>query len=131
MPKPKSKAQTKRSLVQQYILAGAGLGLYFGLFFRPVREPNFAVALALALLATAAILILALLKKDRPPLRELGRVAGFNFIKFSLLLALLEGRHYVHDLGGKWLVSLFTTLLGGAAGWWLAQNEQRKTNQTL
>ena len=112
--------------MQQYIFAGLGLGFYFGYFFRPAREPNFAVTVALALLVTAVITALALLKKNRPSFAELGKTAVFTFIKFGLVLALLEGRHYVHDLGGKWLVTLFATLLGGVAGWWMALNEQRK-----
>jgi hypothetical protein len=119
MPKPKARA----GLLRQYLLAGAGLGLYFGLFFRPLREPNFAVALSLALLATAVFVVPALLKKSRPPLGELGRTAVTTFVKFVLILALLESRHYVYDLGGKWLVTVFTTLLGAGAGWWLAQSD--------
>ena len=119
MPKPKVRS----GLLRQYILAGAGLGLYFGLFFRPMREANFAVAVALALLATAVTSGLTLLKKDRPPLTEVGKTAVTTFIKFALILALLEGRHYVYDLGGKWLVAAFTTLLGAGAGWWLAQKD--------
>lgn len=118
---PKSKARA--GLLRQYILAGGGLGLYFGFFFRPVREANFAVAVALALLATAVTSGLTLLKKDRPPLREVGGTAVTTFIKLALILALLEGRHYIYDLGGKWLVTDFTTLLGAGAGWWLAQSD--------
>ena len=119
MPKQKARA----GLLRQYVLAGAGLGLYFGLFFRPAREPNFAVGVALALLATAVFIVPALLKKDRPPLGDLGRTAVTTFIKFAFILALLESRHYVYDLGGKWLVTIFTTLLGADAGWWLAQSD--------
>ena len=119
MPKPKARA----GLLRQYLLAGAGLGLYFGLFFRPMREPNFAVSVALALLATAVFVVPALLKKDRPSLGELGRTAVTTFIKFAIILALLESRHYAYDLGGRWLVTIFTTLLGAGAGWWLAQSD--------
>ena len=118
---PKQKART--ALLRQYLLVGSGLGLYFGLFFRPLREPNFAVAVALALLATAVFTVPALLKKDRPPLGKLGRTAVTTFIKFAIILALLESRHYVYDLGGRWLVAVFTTLLGVGAGWWLAQSD--------
>lgn len=124
------KQKTKKTVMQQYILVGGGLGLYFGLFFRPLREPNFAVAVALALLATAAVIIFRMLRKDRPPLATLGQTAVTTFIKFALVLALLEGRHYVHDLGGRWLVTIFTTLMGAIAGWWFAQSERRKDQQS-
>lgn len=112
--------------MQQYVLAGAGLGLYFGLFFRPVREPNFAVVVALAVLATAAITIFSLLKKDRPSLGEVGQTAVTNFVKFGLVLALLDGRHYAYDLGGKWFVTFFTTGMGAIAGWWMARAQLRQ-----
>ena len=121
-----AKPQTRSALLQQYLLVGGGLGLYFGLFFRPLREPNFAVAIALALLATAVFTIPTLLKKERPTMEAWGKTAVTTFIKFGLILALLEARHYVHDLGGKWLVAIFTTLLGAAGGWWLAQSDINK-----
>jgi hypothetical protein len=123
MAKQKTGIKGKYSLVQQYLLAGAGLGFYFGYFFRPAREPNFAVAVSLALLAAAVVTILGLFKKPRLPLVELGKTAVSTFIKFGLFMALLEGRHYAYDLGGKWVVTLFATLLGGFTGWWLAHRE--------
>lgn len=122
--KRRVKPQTRAALLRQYLLVGGGLGLYFGLFFRPLREPNFALAVALALLATAVFNIPTLLKKDRPTLSVWGKTAVTTFLKFALILALLEVRHYVYDLGGRWLVAAFTTLLGAAGGWWLAQTEK-------
>lgn len=121
--KQRARPQTRSALLRQYLLVGGGLGLYFGLFFRPLREPNFVLAIALALLAAAVFTIPSLLKKDRPRLGEWGKTAVTTFIKFALILSLLEVRHYVYDLGGKWLVAVFTTLLGAAGGWWLAQTD--------
>jgi drug/metabolite transporter (DMT)-like permease len=121
--KPKARPSGKTAVLQ-FILVGAGLGLYFGLFFRPLREPNFAVAVALALLATAVFTIPSLLKKNRPTLGEWGKTAVTTFVKFALILSLLEVRHYVYDLGGKWLVAAFTTLLGAAGGYWMAQRDK-------
>lgn len=123
MTKPKARPSGKTAVLQ-FILVGAGLGLYFGLFFRPLREPNFAVAVALALLATAVFTIPSLLKKNRPTLGEWGKTAVTTFVKFALILSLLEVRHYVYDLGGKWLVAAFTTLLGAAGGYWMAQRDK-------
>ncbi len=116
--------QSGKTAVSQFILVGAGLGLYVGLFFRPLREPNFLLAVALALLAAAVMTILSLLKKDRPSLSELGKTAVTTFIKFAIILALLESRHYAYDLGGRWLVTAFTTVMGGVGGWWLAQSDK-------
>ncbi|MCA9901595.1 MAG: hypothetical protein KC433_25615 [Anaerolineales bacterium] len=124
--KPRAKPQSRAALLRQYLLVGGGLGLYFGLFFRPLREPNFVLAMALALLATAVFTIPTLLKKDRPTLSAWGKTAVTTFIKFVLILALLEVRHYVYDIGGKWLVAVFTTALGAAGGWWLAQSDINK-----
>lgn len=123
MTKQKTR-QSGKTAVSQFILVGAGLGLYVGLFFRPLREANFAVAIALALLATAVFTIPSLLKKNRPTLGEWGKTAVATFVKFALILSLLEVRHYVYDLGGKWLVAVFTTLLGAAGGFWLAQRDK-------
>lgn len=125
-----SKQKARMGLMQQYLLTGGGLGLYFGLFFRPTREPSFAFAVALALLAVVVLTILALFKKDRPSLAELGQTAVTNFIKFALVLALLESRHYAYDWGGKWLVSLFTTGMGVIAGWWLAQQQMKQARSS-
>ncbi|WP_420631094.1 hypothetical protein [Candidatus Leptofilum sp.] len=119
----------KQSLLRQYLLVGGGLGLYFGWFFRPLREPNFAIAVALALLATAVFTTIALLKKDRPPLGELGKTAVNTFLKFGVILTFLEVRHFVYDFGGRWLVVLFTTLLGAFGGWWMAQSDLQKSRQ--
>lgn len=122
--KRRAKPQSRAALLRQYLLVGGGLGLYFGLFFRPLREPNFAVAVAVALLATAVFTIPSLLKKDRLPLDEWGKTAVTTFLKFALILTLLETRHYVYDLSGRWLVAVFATALGAAGGWWLAQTEK-------
>ncbi|GJM40936.1 MAG: hypothetical protein DHS20C20_12180 [Ardenticatenaceae bacterium] len=119
--------QNKQGVLRQYLLVGGGLGLYFGWFFRPLRDPNFAVAVALALLATAVITVIALLKKARPPLREVGKTAVITFLKFGVILALLEVRHYVYDFGGRWLVVIVTTLLGAFGGWLMAQSDIQKT----
>ncbi len=124
--KRRAKPQTRAALLRQFLLVGSGLGLYFGLFFRPLREPSFVLAFALALLATAVFTIPSLLKKDRPSLREWGKTALLTFFKFVLGLTLLEVRHYVYDLGGKWLVTVFTTILGAAGGYWLAQTDINK-----
>ena len=125
MTKQKVRPSSKTA-VSQFILVGAGLGLYFGLFFRPLREPNFLVAVALALLAAGTMTILRLLKKDRPSLPELGKTAVTTFIKFAMILALLESRHYAYDLGGRWLVTAFTTVMGGVGGWWMGQGDKYK-----
>ncbi len=59
-----NKKPTKEQLLyQRYVLVGAALGLYFGIFFRPAREPSFIAAVVLSLMATAVTLLIRGLKK--------------------------------------------------------------------
>ena len=41
MARKRKSQTTKMSRLQRYLFSGAAVGLYFGLFFTPVREPNF------------------------------------------------------------------------------------------
>lgn len=106
--------------LSRYVLTGAGLGLYFGLFFQPVREPNLFTPL---LLGAAGALVITLLTLRRPEAREprtLARYALGAWLGLTLALLVLEGRHLVYDAAGKVGVTLFTTAAGAVAGAWYA-----------
>lgn len=123
MARKKSKTAREsgreHSLIR-YLLTGAGLGLYFGLFFTPAREPNL---LTPFLLGTAGALVMTLLTLRRPEARAprvLARYALGAWLGLTLALLVLEGRHPVYDAAGKAGVALFTTAAGAGAGAWYA-----------
>ena len=104
--------------MRQYILTGAGLGLYFGWFFRPVREPNFMVALGLSLFITLVMTLIRLWRSDRAQLLQR---AGITFVQYLLVLAVLEARHFAFDAGGRFGVIALTTIFGALGGYLMAQ----------
>ena len=116
-----------KQLLTRYALTGGALGLYFGLFFRPLREANFTYALFLALLVAVVMSGLHLWQK-RPSFATLPAYFASTFVKVALALTLLEGRHLVYDWGGKTAVTIFTVIMGAAAGLWFAYAQTRQTS---
>jgi len=126
MKKSKSSdAGLSTSLLRRYVLTGAAIGLYFGYFFRPLREPSLALVIGLSLLAAVATVGLQAVRK-RPPVSILLKDALATWVKYALLLAALEGRHWAYVMGGKAAVVVLTTLAGALMGAWLAY-EKRET----
>lgn len=122
------KRTSSLSRQQQYLLTGAGLGLYFGLFFRPVREPSLLVIFGLSALIAFGIVVVRLFQKERLSAGEIVRLLLSTYLKSVILLAVFEGRHLAYDWGGRVATTFFTTLSGGLYGLWLAL-EQRKTKK--
>lgn len=122
------KTKTKMNAeLQRHILMGAGLGLYFGMFFRPAREPNFLFALGLALLVTFVMFVVRLGRKDRPGFAVAIREVPLNFLQYSLILVALEARHFAHEAGGRLATSILMTIMGaftGALYWWKSSSKK-------
>ena len=100
---------------------GAGLGLYFGLFFRPAREPSFLFAIGLAILVTFVMFLIRLIRKDRPGFAVAFREVPLNLLQYTIILIALEARHFAHDAGGRVATSILMTIMGsitGALYWW-------------
>jgi len=117
-----SRKMTANQLLTRYSLTGAAIGLYFGLFFRPAREPNLLFVLALAILISVVMTVIKAFR-ERPSLLKLLKVALFTFLKATLFLVLLELRHPIYDYGGKVAVTIFMTLMGALAGFGYAYEE--------
>ncbi len=116
-----------KQLQTRYVLTGGAIGLYFGLFFRPMREPSFGYALLLALLVAVVMSGLHWWQK-RPSLAAIPTYFAVSFVKAALALSMLEGRHLAHDFGGKTAVTIFTIIMGAAAGLWFAYAQIRQTS---
>ena len=104
----------------QYILIGAALGLYYGLFYKDTpREPDYVIAVLLSILAGFVTVIVRSWKKGRSFKEML-----VDFLKISLVFMVfmvgIEMRKLFMDLGGKVAVSIFTTTLGSVLGFFMA-----------
>ena len=122
------RATPRQQTMQRYVLTGAALGLYFGLFFRPVRSPSVVTVFWLSLLSA---LVLTLLRLRKPAARSLPGLLRYGlrtWLAFALGLAVLEGRHPVYDVAGRIGVTAFTTVAGGVAGWWYARGQKEEVS---
>ena len=117
-----NRKPTRRQLfVQRYVLTGIALGLYFGIFFRPVREPYLGYAFVLALLATIVTLGLkAYRDRQWPSLREI----GMSYLQYTLLILVFELRHYAYDFGGRIAVIILTALTGAVIGYLMSRGRE-------
>ncbi len=120
MAKGEIKDNKWQATTQRYVLTGAAIGLYFGYFFRPVREPSLLIIFGLSLVIVAVTLLL-----KRPPLADVPKVALSTYVKYTLLLAVFEGRHLAYDFGGRWATVVMTGALGALAGLWFAYDKRR------
>ena len=119
----KNKNATTFSM-SRYAWTGAGIGLYFGLFFRPQRDPSFPYALVLALLV-AVVMTGVYGWRERPSFSKIPAYFGMTYVKVALVLSLLEVRHYALAWGGKTAVVIFSVLMGAATGMWFAYEASR------
>jgi FtsH-binding integral membrane protein len=111
-----SKKVTKNQLLTRYALTGGALGLYFGFFFRPMRQPSLWFALLLAGLVMVVTVAVQAWQKRPLPITQLLKIALSTFLKAFLFLILLELRHPIYDAGGKAAVTVFMTFMGALAG---------------
>jgi hypothetical protein len=111
-----TKKVTRNQLLTRYALTGGGLGLYFGFFFRPARQPNLWFVLLLASLVMVVTVIMQAWRKRPLSITQLLKTALSTFLKAFLFLILLELRHPIYDAGGKVAVTVFMTIMGALAG---------------
>ena len=114
--KSNSKSNLVEHNLQRHVLIGAGLGLYFGLFFRPAREPSLLIVLGLSVLITVVMFIIRLFQKERPPMPVILKEVPLNFLQYLLILVVFEGRHLAWDYGGRVATTIFTTIMGIVTG---------------
>lgn len=111
-----------KNLLIRYLITGAGLGLYFGVFFRPIvaREPDLLMPVALGIiggLITAGIRVW----RARPVNLKVAVQQGVtSVLAFVLFLVMMELRIWAFTQGGKLGVILLTTVTGIIIGLGLA-----------
>ena len=115
----------------QYVLVGAAIGLYYGLFTIPDSPPDFVMALLLSFLAALVTVVIRSWKKGRTLsviLVDFAKIFGI----FAAFMVGLELRKVIFDLWGKVMVAVFTTSLGVLIGLVVAvrrKDDQPEENQ--
>ncbi|HBO33465.1 MAG TPA: hypothetical protein DD636_01785 [Anaerolineaceae bacterium] len=103
-------------LYAQFVLIGAALGAYYGVFYRnPERAVDFSPVVLLSLLSAVVVTIIQIWKKGYPAKEKL-MIFLKSFGMFFLFLTMLEARPLFEQWGGKGLVIAFTTLVGATIG---------------
>ena len=124
--------KTQYRIYMQYVLIGAAIGLYYGLFFRPTgTEPDFLMAILLSLAASIVTVVIRSWKKGRPFSEIL-----IDFLKilsmFSAFMVGLEIRKVIYNEWGRTVVIVFTTTLGVLIGFVAAirrKTDEKKSNE--
>jgi hypothetical protein len=95
----------------QYVLAGAALGLYYGIFHRSTMEPDYGMAVILAVLAGIITTVVMSFRKKKSFRRRV-----LDFLKttamFMAFLVALQAKPALEELGGRTLVIATMTTLG-------------------
>jgi hypothetical protein len=113
--KKKGTPQSGYRIYAQYVLVGAAIGLYYGLFNRNTMEPDYGMAVILSVLAGLVTTAVMSLRK-----RKTFRNIFFDFIKttamFTAFLMALQIKPVLEEIGGRILVITFMTSLGAIFG---------------
>lgn len=114
MKKPEQKIGIRTYLI--YLLVGAALGLYYGLFYKhPGTPPAYLMAAALALVA-AGVTVAVQYWKKKAPFRDMLKDFLRVFVIFAVFLLGLELRKLIFEEWGKTVVTVYTTILGLVLG---------------
>ncbi|MDD2522281.1 MAG: hypothetical protein PHW11_05645 [Anaerolineaceae bacterium] len=115
----KTNAPTKKQayrLYAQFVLVGAALGAYYGIFYRPSDTPVLFVSVVLLSILSALLVTVIQIWKKGYAFKEILVIYLKSFAMFFLFLVMLWARPTVMEWGGKgWLIA-FTTLVGGVIG---------------
>jgi hypothetical protein len=110
--------------IQRYLLIGAGIGLYYGLFYKPSgADPDYGIAIVLSIFAALITVLIRFWGKKQP-----FSVIINNFFEllllYSVFLLTLAARHLAEQIGGKYGVMLFTTFTGTCLGYFMATRKK-------
>lgn len=116
MEKTLPKNRAGYSIYLQYVLVGAALGLYYGIFHKnSTDQPDYAMAVLLSVLAGILTTAVRVWKK-----RKTFKVIVLDFIKiwamFLLFLLAIESNSVVYRIGGQVAVIIFMMLVGITLG---------------
>ncbi len=110
--------------MQRYILIGAGIGLYYGIFYKSSgTDPDYGIAIVLSILAALLTTVIRFWRKKEP----FSVVIKYYFemlLLYSVFLLSLAVRHLAEQIGGRFAVAVFTTLTGTFLGYFMATRKK-------
>ena len=110
--------------IQRYVLIGAAIGLYYGLFYQPsATDPDYGIAIILSLVAAAVTVAIRFWKK-KAPFSIILKSFVETFLFYSVLLLTLAVRQFAQQVGGRFGVILVTTLVGIGMGYVMATRKK-------
>ena len=116
----KQKQPQPYRVYMQYLLIGAALGMYYGVFYRESSvDPDYGMAVILSAVAALFTVIVRSWKKGRG-FKEILIDFVKVFLTFSVFMVGIAMRKTINAWGGKVAVVIFTTTLGTALGFLFA-----------
>jgi hypothetical protein len=105
---------------QRFLLVGAALGLYYGIFYRPSDlTPDYGIAIVLSLLAALVTVVIRFWGKKQP-FSVILKSFFWTFLFYAAFLLVLAARKLAEQLGGRTAVTVLTTLTGISLAYLLA-----------
>lgn len=109
---------------QRYVLIGAAIGLYYGLFYRPTdTSPDYGIAIVLSIVAALVTVAVRFWNKKQPVLAWVKSFIG-TFLFYATILLTLAVRKLAEQVGGRLTVTVATTLIGIALAYVLARTRR-------
>lgn len=108
---------------QRFVLIGAALGLYYGIFYRPSdAAPDYAIAILLGVVAALVTVAIRFWGKKQP-ISTIIKSFFLTFLFYAAFLLVLAARKWAEQLGGRAAVTVLTTLTGISMAYALATKE--------
>jgi hypothetical protein len=105
---------------QRYVLIGAALGLYYGIFYRPSdTAPDYGIAILLSIVAALVTVAIRFWGKKQP-FRILAESFVRTFLFYAVFLLVLAVRKLAEQMGGRAAVTVLTTVTGIGLAYLLA-----------
>lgn len=97
---------------QRFLLVGAALGLYYGIFYRPSdAAPDYGIAILLSFVAAFVTVAIRFWGKKQP-FSTIVKSFFWTFLFYAAFLLVLAARKLAEQLGGRAAVSVLTTVTG-------------------
>jgi hypothetical protein len=108
----REQAARKIGRKQRFVLIGAALGLYYGIFYRPSdAAPDYGIAIILSIVAALVTVAIRFWGKKQP-FGTIAKSFFWIFLFYAVFLLVLAARKLAEQMGGRAAVTVLTTVTG-------------------